>query len=374
MAAKVERRVLFVTYTMANPYAVGVFFRALRLSCELHKRGWIPFICNRGPLPEDPKMDLAKDACRIFSIEADSPAEDFEKAVAMFRGIAPDVVVFGETPLPFLLPLYDAVRTLRAPLLVLDQYYSERLSADRTGVDLFLLYGLHALWKDPPRGRRGLYKVVPPFIEEVTPKERLAAPAQYRNLRWLTIAGFDRRVLEGGIALAAALNDPSALVITVSHRPEAAARLMEKAGIPASRRLALPLLSDADLFGYMAASRALVLANGFMQIMEGLALGCPVICIDRGIGMDGWGLHDTFAPFVSIEEPPAEQLRRLRGWMERCPFSPEQLDALRGERGGLRQCAGEIENAAAHPRFLTRLARTTARLRLRAGTRVQTAL
>ena len=46
--------VVFATYTMARPSAVGVFFRALRLGFEFERRGWSVSVCNMGPLPDDP--------------------------------------------------------------------------------------------------------------------------------------------------------------------------------------------------------------------------------------------------------------------------------------------------------------------------------
>ena len=45
------RRVLIVTYTLANPAVVGVFFRALRLGFELERRGHEVVIANAGPVP-----------------------------------------------------------------------------------------------------------------------------------------------------------------------------------------------------------------------------------------------------------------------------------------------------------------------------------
>lgn len=343
---------LFVTYTMANPFAVGVFFRALRLSFELRTRGWRCVICNRGPLPPDPKINAAKTRVEIIGMEpSGNEAAAVSETLKIFSSIRPDVVVFGEAPIPATEALYRAALMLRSPLALLEQYYGPEIEARRFGLDTILLYGIRALWEERPEDRAGVYKVIPPFVENVAPSARLPVPGRLLNVPWVTIAGFDERVLSGGVEIAGGLDDPRPLTVTLSHCPTGADRLMDRAGIPADRRLALPLQEDSVLFGLFARSHAVILANGFMQIMEALALGSPVICINRGIGMWGWALDGTFEPYVSMEEPLEVQRARLRGWLTESPFAESQLAALAAERGGAKICADQIEAVARKPRL-----------------------
>ena len=43
------RKALIVTYTFANPFVVGVFFRAIRLAKVMRDRGWAITIWNFRP-------------------------------------------------------------------------------------------------------------------------------------------------------------------------------------------------------------------------------------------------------------------------------------------------------------------------------------
>lgn len=357
-----RRTVVFVTYTMANPYAVGVFFRALRLSFEFHRRGWSFVVCNIGPIPDDPKVQRARELGDIRSFGGPDGATNKSETLEILRRIDPALIVFGEEPFPGMEPFYEGARMLGPPFAVLDQYYNPNVSSMLWGVDLLLLYGLRCLWPGEV-DRPGKYVVIPPFIDEVTPTTELAAPPHWKDIPWVTVLGFDERVLRGGIELIQKLEHHRPAVITLSRDPRATEALLEEANIPADRRLALPLLPDAQLFGWMAASRTVILANGFMQMMEALALGCPALCIDRGIGMPGWSLDETFLPYVSIGETPAQQRARLDGWLEGCPFSAAQLDALRRERGGARAVVDHLERVVAHPRLRRRLERVGSRLK-----------
>jgi hypothetical protein len=230
------------------------------------------------------------------------------------------------------------------------------------GVDLVLLYGLRCFW-GADVDRPGYYAVVPPFIEEVTPPEALPVPPRFLDRPdWVVIVGFDERVLRGGIELIASV-DSQAAVVAVSREPRAAQQALAAAGIDPERGLALPLQADADMFGLMARSRTAVVANGFMHIAEALALGCPALCIDRGIGMSSWSLHRRFLPYVSISESAREQRARLQGWLQGCPFPPELLQRLQHERNGARVSADHLEAVADRPRLGRRLQRLGARVR-----------
>ncbi|MFI5244765.1 MAG: hypothetical protein ACHQQR_06025, partial [Gemmatimonadales bacterium] len=106
---------LLVTYTMADPAAVGVFFRALRLMRELHRRGWTCVVFNYGPIPDDPKVEEIRRHSEIIRFESDNAQRDLDLILATYRRIAPRVVLFGEYPLHFMQPLLLAARLLVKP-------------------------------------------------------------------------------------------------------------------------------------------------------------------------------------------------------------------------------------------------------------------
>jgi hypothetical protein len=347
---------LLVTYTMDNPFAVGVFFRALRVARQLHQRGWRTVVCNCGPIPADPKVEEALTYCRIIPLEMSSPEQQFRTGLALFRGAKPDVIVFGEYPFPFMEPYFEACRALvRPPIIMLDQYYGPAHGRLLRGVDHLLLYGLRCVWQKAaeqcPRIR-----IVPPFISEVADKQHLPVPALLRRMPWIATLGFEPRVLAAGIKLVATLQAPVA-VITVSHEPGEAAAMLQEAGVPPTRFAALPLQSDDKLYGLMSASSAVVLANGFMQIAEAIALGCPAISIHRGIGMDGNLLDANLRAYVCFDEPLDIQVRRVEDWISQSPFSEELSAALRKERHGASITADYIEGASGRIGFVPQLER-----------------
>ena len=96
---------------------------------------------------------------------------------------------------------------------------------------------------------------------------------------------------------------------------------------------------------YSASAVALV-SNGFMQIMECLALGCPVIALERGtgVGMSELNIDKRFLPYVSLGEPIDQQLKRVWAWLDSDPFSPEMRRRLCLERHGISYCATRIES------------------------------
>ena len=356
-----SRTVLFITYTMANPHAVGVFFRALRLAFEFRRRGWRFIVGNTGPVPEDPKVDRARELGQIWSFGGPDGARNRRDTFEMVRTTAPELVVFGERPFPGMEPFYAGARLSGCPVAVLDQFYDPNVTRERWGVDRLVLYGAKCLWKEELKWSRR-YVVVPPFIEEVAPAASLPGMASLRGRPFVSILGLDERVLRGGIELLARLGPQRPAVVSISRDPELAATLMDGAGIRPEERLCLPLQPDAALFGWMAASRVVILANGFMQMLEALVLGRPALCIDRGIGMPGWSLHERYWPFISNGEPDEVQLGRLRSWLERSPFPPGVLAQLQQARNGCRECVDELERIAARRSLRPRLERSLSRL------------
>jgi hypothetical protein len=353
------RTALLVTYTMFAPYAVGVFLRAVRIAQELIARGWSCTIYNYGPIPDDPKVtEVTRRGASIERLDSDDSDRDFEDILASFRRIDPHVVVFGEYPLAFMEPLLRAARALvKAPVLMLDQYYSEWAGAVMPGIDRYVMYGVQSLWPQHPL--HPSHVIIPPFIERVTPREELPVPAELRGRPWVTIVGFEPRVLRAGIDIAARLD--GVVAISMSADPVEAERLCVESGV--QRFVALPLQHDAHYFGLIAASSVVVLANGFMQICEAVALGCPAIAVHRGIGMDGWSLHEGFKPFVHFAETTESAAERARAWLANSPFTAEQRASLQPQRGGLVRFADIVEDTHRHPSSDARRQRRSARRR-----------
>jgi hypothetical protein len=102
------------------------------------------------------------------------------------------------------------------------------------------------------------------------------------------------------------------------------------------------------MFGLLGASSVAVISNGFLQIMESLAMACPVLCIDRGVGLWAWLVDDRFKGVVSIGQSLSEQSQRLRKWVAHPPIDAELRDALQTERNGCRLSAELIEQVVAH--------------------------
>lgn len=358
-------RVAFVTYTHERPNAVGVFFRALRLASELRTRGWSFFVYNVGPIPDDPKVRLALEGGHIEAVgEWGSDEDDKIKQRTMrekLAGCAPDLVVFGEYPLAQTLPHFRAATMLSSPVVLLDQFYRPVDGPRPWGVDLMILYGLRSVWNQPIDRARARLVVTAPYITTVSPPDPLSIPTALRDTPRLTVLGFDDRVLREGIALIARLSEPRPMTVTVSRDVRAAEALMDDAGIAPDRRLALPLQHDAQLFGWIATSRAVIVANGFMQLMEAVALGCPAICIDRGIGMRATEIDEILRGYISVAETTEQQLARLRSWLETSPFSETDLMKLRDERDGARRAADHLEEVARSPLVKARFERLLSR-------------
>jgi hypothetical protein len=341
-----KRKALIVTYTLANPYAVGVFFRALRLARELNERGWAVTVWNFGPLVDDPKL---RDLPQGIEVRNDIDASDPGKAHRQLRSVRADLVIFGEAPFYGAMhTLWKAAVMLGRPFALMEQYY-DLGTPGKFDCDVMLLYGLKCFWKKH-RDNERRWIMVSPFIETGCQPADLVAPPPPRGAMRVTILGFDRMVLEEGIRLAASLH-PRPQVVTLSSDPAAAARLATEAGIPASHAVALPLQRDAALYALLESSAAAIVANGFMQIMESIAMGCPAICIDRGIGMWSVQLDASFDSVACFASSPGAR-EKLEGWLGKSPFDAELLAKLRAERNGATECASHLEALHAHPEWL----------------------
>ena len=339
-----KRVVFFITYTMAKPIVGGSFFRALRLAMEMTRRGWHPIIANWGPVLDDPKVSEANDSVQFVPLDRNQPGLTLQILKQEFSRLNPALVVMGETPFKAMELFYGAAKRLLRPFVVLDQFYSHELLPPKEGVDLILLYGLKSFWRDdlhlePP------YEIVPPFIERVTPKSDLPVPEELYDRRWITLVAYDDYVCKRGFDLLSRLEDRQTALIAITRNPESCRQIARSRGVDSGRLVTLPLQCDATVFGFMAASAVTLVSNGFLQIMEALALASPIIALERGdgVGMNAFNIAKRFEPYVSFEHSVEEQLSCMTRWLQMSPISPELRARLDLERHGLVICANRIE-------------------------------
>lgn len=338
-------RALLVTYTFGNPIVSGVFFRAIRLANELSVRGWRSVIFNFGPLVSDPKVESLRSRIELRN---DVETSCVWKALRQFREAEPDVVIFGEAPFAGAMKLlWGAAAMLGKPFILLEQYY-DLGTPGRFDVDLMLLYGLKC-FRELHANPRRRWMIVSPFIGEVTPEPELPAPPPPGASPRVLILGGEAIVRQEGIQIAAGLSEESPQVVTLSGDPSTVAREMAAAGIPSTHAVALPLQSDATLFGLLQSSAAAIMANGFMQMTEALALGCPAVLIDRGIGMWSNQVDEVFQPYVSFGCEKDEQRETLRRWLRESPFDEALRQRLRAERNGVQECAEQVQRVHENP-------------------------
>jgi hypothetical protein len=336
--------VLFVTYTMAKPVVGGAFIRALRLATEMARRGWQPIIANRGPLLDDPKVAEAKDCIQFVSLDRYQSGPSRQSLEQEFGSFHPAVIVMGEGPFSAMELFYEAGKRLDCPFVVLDQFYNLELMPQKKGVDLILLYGLASFWVDDLR-LEPPYEIVAPFIEAVTPKSELPVPGDLHGQPWITLVAYDDYVCQKGFDLLSRLDDTQPAMIAISRDPEMCRQIARSRDVDSGRLVTLPFQSDANVFGFFAASAVALVSNGFLQIMEALALASPVIALERGggVGMNAFNIDKRFVPYVSFEHPLEEQLTRLRQWLKKSPIDAELHARLASERHGVLYCANRIE-------------------------------
>jgi hypothetical protein len=335
---------LFVTYTMIDPVVGGAFMRALRLATELGHRGWGCVICNHGPELRDPKITAAPASVRIITLDRERPGLTVAAAGDEFRALKPSVVVMGETPFECMELFYQAAQGLNCPFIVLDQLYYPSLLPPHKGVDLLLLYALASFWNEELH-LPAPYEITPPFIESVRRKSDLPVPPELHDSAWITFVAYDARVCKTGMELLAKLEAKQAVIIAISPDVEECRGLACQVGLCTDRLVTLPLQDDATVFGFFGASAVSVVSNGFLQIMEVLAMGCPVIALDRGsgVGMCQLNIAPQFVPYASFNETMPQQIHRMRQWLTANPI-PAELDVrLRSERYGCSHCANRIE-------------------------------
>lgn len=347
-----RRVALLITYTMLEPIVGGAFFRALRLAVELRRRGWSPVICNHGPMLEDPKITDARSAqVTLIQLDREAPGFNVERAVVQFAGFEPSVVIMGESPFELMKVFYEGARRLSCPLVVFDQYYRPSLVPPRASADLILLYCLQTFWEGiQPIGSP--YRLIPPFIEDVTPPEALPLAADFPLTNRITCIAYEESILRLGIQLVAGLRREDVSFIVISPQPDRAAELLRDVNLNGCATANLPMQPDAVVFGCIESSRVSILSNGFIQVMDALALGCPVITLkrDNNVGLNELNYDTRFHPFMSFDESETAQRARIERWLKCSPFSPDLVVKLKRERNGTATCADLIETLVSLPR------------------------
>lgn len=353
---------LFLTYTMKFPIVGGAFFRALRLALELERRGWSPVICNSGPALDDPKIEAARPHVQFVQLTGG------DLLTSRLAALEPAVVIMGEGPFETMRPVYDAAKSLGRPFVVLDQFYNPWLLPMKDGVDLVLLYALGCFWPQERKLLKRPYELTPPFIEQVNPLARLPIPSGFMDRPSVTFIAYDNFVLRAGLQLLASA--PAARCVVVCPSPPTCLHFAAELSLHPARLTVLPLQDDATLFGLLQHGTVALVSNGFIQIMDCLALGVPVVALKRGsgVGMTELNVDRRFWPYVSLQEEPETQRAKLASWLLENPIPGALRNELANERGGIAHCANRIESvvagwekkSAGWPARAARLARSTA--------------
>jgi len=93
-------------------------------------------------LPIRRSIGLSAAGRRSFTFEGTDADTDFRPPWRSFRDIDPQVVVFGEYPMPWIEPFPRLPRPRCTPLLMLEQYYGPDSGILLRGVDYLLMYGV----------------------------------------------------------------------------------------------------------------------------------------------------------------------------------------------------------------------------------------
>ena len=308
-------KILFVAYARHKGVRqIGVFKRCLRLMDRLPDH-YDLYLLNFGSIPEDPLVDRLRGRVSMISDPVGSSPDDH---IARIRAIAPEVIVFGETPLAGkLLHSYRAAVACRIPILCIENYYSDMMrdyiSVSYRFIDRWLLIGLES------EGRRTVTfdnaVVVPPLLE---------IPHPVPEPRGVCLLGYDDESFKTGIQLLERLpaTVPTTLVVSADR-----ARWIER-HLPAERRGTVRCLgspSDRQLYHAMAAARVVICKNGFQQMVESIYLGTPVVCRPQGGGVPEDLVADYLAPWACYAPPTMgldRPLEALRRWLDRPPENP----------------------------------------------------
>jgi hypothetical protein len=311
-------RVVFFTYYRLVPTGqIGVFKRCLRLIERLLSDFDIHLV-SYGPLPETDEL-FSRVAPRITI--HDPPEEGLGLGLlALLQEVAPAAVVFGETPLRGSMRLsHRAASALGLWQVALENYYGEFLSwylpGEWPSIDRWMLLGLTST--ATPGLRQGRVEVVPPFVRFARHE---TPPARDR----VCVMGYDKQTLLMSTRLLARL--PAAqkadFLIAPQWRPFLE-RIDPRLGRPSVR--VLELRSDLEISDSLARAQFVFGKAGFQQVVEGIALGAPVICQACGGGLTLDLVPPYLRPFVrmvAVEADLRTVMLDVATWLMQSPPNP----------------------------------------------------
>jgi hypothetical protein len=294
-SAVILPRVLFVTYGVAErtgtlPAMIGVLKRCLRLIDNAPPGAFKPELLHFGSLPtHDPLTVRILRALPTHSVGFIEPRREI---AGLFRRIRPDIVVLGEAPVEGMMKAVSRhASATGVPILCIDNYYGSchfhRLLRDSPEVSQWLLLGLG---EDRAMCRLARRVVLAPPLLDSTPKQPSGRAV-------VTILGYDQAVVRRGVALASRLPDGIALRI-VGAGADCISANSDRLRCRLSQLDVLPMPTETDLRWLLTTSDVVVCKSGFQQMVEALAVGTPVLAVERPGAIPEVWLPLAFRPFV----------------------------------------------------------------------------
>lgn len=311
-------KIVFVTYYRLVPTGqIGIFKRCLRLMSRLLDRFEIHQV-NFGPLPKQDPLFASVEPHVTFHTVDNAPVLG-QKLEEVFSELDPVAIVIGEAPMRGSMRTSSLVaRRLGIWQIALDNFYGElcysELPERWPQIDRWLLLGLTS--DGAPNERHEHLLVTPPLVQ--FPETNGAGRDR------ITVIGYDQETLINACRLLRRL--PSDLPVDFFIAPQWQATLVEQGlDLEAPHRRVLVLPPDHEIYSSMRRSRFLFGKAGFQQVVEGIALGAPIVCQACGGGLADYLVATYLKPYVRFVESDAEfgrLLLDLAGWLLEPPDSP----------------------------------------------------
>lgn len=314
-----REKIVFVTYYRLVPTGqIGIFKRCLRLMSRLLDTFEIHQV-NFGPLPdEDPLFAEVRTQITMHVVD-DAPILG-QRLEDLFTELDPIAVVIGEAPMRGSMRTSSLVATrLGIWQVALDNFYNE-LSFEELGnrwpqIDRWLLLGLTA--DGAPEKRHGKFLVTPPLIQFPEARES-------RERDRISMIGYDKEALINGCRLLKRL--PGSLAADFFIAPQWTSLLEDQElDFEAPHRRVMVLPPDHEIYSSMLRSRFIFGKAGFQQVVEGIALGAPIVCQACGGGLADYLVASYLKPYVRFVESERDfgrLLLDLAGWLVKPPESP----------------------------------------------------
>lgn len=310
---------VFVTYYRLVPTGqIGIFKRCIRLMSGLLDDFDIHLV-NFGPLPE---QDALFAAIRPRITVYDPPEDDLgDWLEALFRRLQPAGAVIGESPLRGSLRLAHRVAShVGVWQVAMDNYYgplyAERLPIEWPKIDRWLLLGLPET--GAPTERRDGTEIIPPLV-------RFPVAATTRD--HVCVIGYDKQTLLSGARFAERVlpRFPVDFLIAPRWRP-----FFERQGLDLDdpRIQVHELPSDQVIYDTMSRARLVFGKAGYQQVVEGLALGAPIVCQAAGGGLEAHLVAGHLRPWVRFLAADGDLdalLAEIEPWLRTPVETPGQV-------------------------------------------------